>query len=110
MTFPIPHTVTHIPYGGDAEDGLGNTIPGEYGEPVELAVYSIAPHLVEQGSSTLTETAVADVDVAMPKTAVNLKDQFQIDSDTYEVVGVQDWTKGFHGWEPGIVVELQRVT
>ena len=110
MTFPLRHTVTHIPYSGDAEDSIGNTIPGDYGDPVQLGVYAVSPHTVEQGSTTITQTQVADLDVFMPKTTVSLKDQFTVDGDTYEVVGVQDWTKGFHGWEPGIVVELQRVT
>lgn len=88
---------------------MGNTVPG-FGEPVEVGVYAIAPHTVEVGSTTATETSTADVDVFMPKAAVSLKDQFTIDGAVYETVGVQDWTKGFHGWQPGIVVELRRVT
>lgn len=109
MTFPLRHTVTHIPYTGTTEDGLGNTVPA-FGDGVSVGVYAISPHTVEQGSTTITQTEVADLDVFMPETTVNLKDQFQIDSDTFEVVGVQDWTKGFHGWQPGIVVELQKVS
>lgn len=109
MTFPTPHTVTRKPYVGDTEDGLGNTTPG-FGSPQQIAVYSIAPHITEAGSASATETSVTDVDVAMPKTQVNVKDRFTLPDGDYEVVAVQDWTLGFHGWEPGIVVELRRVT
>lgn len=109
MTFPLRHTLTHTPYTGDTEDALGNTVPG-YGTSVQRKAFAIQPHTVEQGSTTLTQTQVADLDVFMPETAVSLKDRFEIGGDSFEVVGVQDWTKGFHGWEPGIVVELQKVT
>lgn len=109
MTFPIAHTVTRKPYQGDTCDGLGNTIPGGYDPAETVGVYAIAPHTAEFGSDTITETQVVDVDVFMPKSAVSLKDLFVIDGDDYETVAVRDWTKGFHGWEPGIVVELRRV-
>ena len=109
MDFPVVNDITRTPYLGETQDSLGNTTDS-YGPPETIGRYTIAPHLVEQGSATSTETTVADVDVAMPKTTVNLKDQFIIDGDDYEVVGIQDWTKGFHGWTPGIVVELRRVT
>lgn len=87
---------------------LGNTIRG-FGDPVSVQVISIAPHTVEEGLTTTTETEVADLDVRMPKTAVNLKDRFVVDGQDFEVIAVKDWTRGFHGWEPGIVVELRRV-
>jgi len=107
--FPAQYTVTRVPYTGDTQDSLGNTIPG-FGTPEVVSVYSIAPHTVEQGSATSTETSQVDVDVYMPKTSMNVKDRIVEDGQGYEVVGVQDWTKGFHGWKPGIVVELRRVT
>lgn len=108
MTFPLAFTVTRKPYTGDTESSLGNTVPG-FGAAEELEVYAISPHTVEQGTTTLTETQIADLDVFAPKTPVSLKDQFTIDGDDYEVVGVQDWTMGFHGWKPGIVIEMRRV-
>ena len=106
---PTPYTLIREPYTGDTEDGLGNSVPG-FGAPETLKAYSIAPHTVEQGSATATETSVADVDVHMPKTTVNVKDRFVEDGQRYEVVAVQDWTKGFHLVPFGIVVELRRVT
>ncbi|WP_084459495.1 hypothetical protein [Mycolicibacterium houstonense] len=101
--------VIHTPATGTGEDSLGNTatVPGV---PVERLAYSIGPHVEEQGSVTRTETEVADTDVAMPKYPVTLKDTFTIDGDTYNVVGLRDMTHGFHGWQPGIVVELQKVS
>lgn len=109
MTFPTPYTVSRHPYTGDTEDALGNTIP-TFGTPVSVEVYTIAPHTVEQGSTTLTETQHVDLDLYAPKTAVSVKDRFTVNGDSFEVVGVQDWTQGFHGWKPGIVIELQKVT
>lgn len=109
MSFPLAHTLTRKPYTGDTEDSLGNTVPG-FGASEEVRVYAISPHTVEQGTTTVTETQIADLDVFAPKIAVSLKDQFVVDSDDYEVVGVQDWTMGFHGWKPGIVIELRRVS
>lgn len=97
------------PYIGETSDGLGNSVP-QFGPDETVKVSSIAPHTVENGSATIAETATADVDLYMPKTSVNVKDRFVEDGQTYEVVGVQDWTKGFHGWQAGIVVELKRVT
>lgn len=102
-------SLTRRPYIGEEDDGLGNTVP-QFGADETVKVSSIAPHTVEQGSDTITQTQVADVDLYMPKTAVNVRDQFIEDGTTYEVVGVQDWTKGFHGWQAGMVVELKKVS
>lgn len=109
MTFPLRHTVTHIPCIGASHDMLGNTVPA-FGDPVSREVYAVAPHIVEDGVGTSTEMEIADVDVYGPKFPVTVKDRFVIDGETFEVIAVQDWTRGFHGWEPGIVVELRRVT
>lgn len=108
MTFPIRHSVTRLPYEGDGDDGFGNT-ESQFGPGVTVGVFAIAPHTFEEGSNTRTETEVADLDVFMPKATVSAKDRFVVSGDTYDVVAVKDWTQGFHGWEPGIVVELRRV-
>jgi len=103
-THPVGHKVATT-----STDPLGNTTV-TFGSPTQLLAFSIAPHVIEVGSTTLTETEVADLDVYMPKADINLKDRFSIDNVDYEVVGVQDWTMGFHGWQPGIVVELKKVS
>lgn len=109
MTFPTPYTLSRKPFTGST-DSLGNTT-ASFGATVSVPVIAIAPHTVEQGSATLAETEVADLDVFAPAgTAVGLKDVFVVDGKDHEVVGVQDWTKGFHGWAPGIVIELRRVS
>lgn len=108
MTFPITQTLTRTPHTGDSEDGLGNTAP-TFGDPVDVGVFQVTPHITEHGSATSTETEHVDLDVYMPKTTVNAKDRFTVDGKTFEVISVRDWTQGFIDWEPGIVVELQRI-
>lgn len=107
MTIPARIPITHAPYDGETTDGLGNRVPA-YGTPVTRKVYSIAPRTREQ-TVTWSTSEVADVDVFAPTFAVDLKDRFVIDGDTYEVVGRTDWNHGFHGWKPGLVIELKRV-
>lgn len=111
MTFPFPTpiTVCREPWCETTTDPLGNST-FDYGTAEELPAYSIAPHVVEQGAATITETEVADLDVYMPKTEVSVKDRFMVDGKPFEVVGVQDWTRGFHGWDCGIVVQLKKVS
>ena len=108
MKFQTPFALTRKPYVGDTYNADGIAIPS-FGAPVAVPVISISPHVEEKGSDTATETVVADLDVFMPKVAVKLKDRFVVDDDDHDVVGIKDWTKGFHGWQPGIVVELRRV-
>ena len=100
-------SVTHKPYSA-SKDALGNTTDG-YGTSVTRLVYSIGPHVELRGSATITETAVADVDIAMPKAQVALRDLFEFGDGPHRVVGIRDMTRGFHGWQPGIVVELEKV-
>ncbi|MCG7610346.1 hypothetical protein [Mycobacterium sp. CnD-18-1] len=87
---------------------MGNDKP-IFGTPVERKVIAVQPHLVEtlEGHTSRVE---ADVDMLTPKFPVSLIDQFDIAGETYETVGVEDFTMGFHGWAPGIVVQLKRVT
>lgn len=113
MTYPFPFPITtdilHKPLTGTTEDGLGNTVPS-FGDSVPLGRYTIAPHIVEQGSATATQTVVADLDVLMPKADVKTEDLFVIDGVEYEIVGIDDWTMGIPGFEPGIMVAIQKVS
>lgn len=106
MSFPTPYTVTHIPRTGLTEDADGNTAES-FGTGVAVAVYGWQPHTVETRSET-TMLETWDVDVLMPKTAVDVEDRMVVDGVIYEVVDVEDWTNGFHGWRPGIVVGLRK--
>ncbi|WP_237079640.1 hypothetical protein [Mycobacteroides abscessus] len=46
----------------------------------------------------------------MPSMQVDLVDRFVVNGLLYEVVGTRDNDGGFHGWKPGVIVELKRVT
>ena len=104
---PTPQTVTRNPYVGDTVDGLGNATP-TYGTPEQVSVYSIVPRTTNQ-ETTWATAEDAELDVYMPKTTVDMKDRFVIDGDTFTVAAATDWTRGFTGWQSGIVVELKRV-
>lgn len=108
MTFPTPFAVTlKRPTGTPTEDEDGNTVETPSGTGTELPAYAIAPHVVEtRTDATMLDTW--DLDVYMPKAAVDTSDRMVVDGVTYDVVDVQDWTQGFHGWQPGIVVGLRK--
>ncbi len=106
MTIPARIPITHVPYDGESFDDLGNRVPA-YGQPKTVRVHSVAPRTREQ-TVTWSTSEVADLDVFAPVFPVSLKDRFVVDGDTYEVVGRTDWTHGFHGWKPGVVIELKR--
>ncbi len=108
MTFPTPFTVTHTPCTGVTQDGRGNDVPA-YGTPVSREAIAYSPHRKEVTEGH-TSRDIAEVDLALPTTTVNLMDRFTLDGQVYEVVGVRDNNGGFHGWKPGVVAELKRVT
>lgn len=108
MTFPKLFSVTHTPCSGVTQDGLGNDVPA-YGAPVSREAIAYSPHRKEVTEGH-TSRAVAEVDLALPATTVNLMDRFTLNGELFEVVGWRDNNGGFHGWKPGIVVELKRVT
>jgi len=100
--------VTYTPCTGVTQDALGNDVPS-FGSTVDLKAYSYAPHRNEDTDGH-TSRDIAEVDLAMPPMTVDLMSRFGINGKTYEVVGERDETGGFHGWKPGIIVELKRVT
>jgi hypothetical protein len=105
VTFPTPHTVTLLePTLSEDEDG--NTVE-QFSPGTELPAYAIAPHINETRSdATMLDTW--DVDVFMPKATIEVQDRLVFDGVTYDVVDVADWTNGFQGWKPGIVVGLRK--
>lgn len=100
--------VTYTPCTGVTEGSLGNDVPA-FGTPVSMKAYSYQPHRKETLDGH-TSRDVAEVDLAIPPLSVNLMSKFTIGTDTYEVVGVRDNGGGHHGWNPGVVVELKKVT
>lgn len=107
-SMPTPHAVTHTPCTGVMQDGLGNDQP-TFGSPVQRKAYAYARHRTE-GTDGHTSRVIADMDLSMPTVTVGLMDRFTVNGDEFEVVGVRDNNGGFHGWKPGLVVELKRVT
>lgn len=110
VTFPTPFTVTQTPFIGmdTVADAMGNDKP-KFGTPVLRKVYGWRPRVVENRDGH-TSRSVVDVDLAAPQFAVTLLDRFSIAGEEYETVGIRDNNTGFHGWKPGMVVELKRVT
>lgn len=106
MTFPAPFTVTHQACDGYTENDDGNTVL-TYAAPIDRPAYCWSPHTVETRQD-ITYLETADLDLYMPTAAVDMKDLFTVDTVTYEVVDVQDWNFGFHGWAPGIQVALKK--
>ena len=107
--FPKPYTIQRLPCTGTTTDGMGNDKP-TFGAPVPLKVYGWSEH-VEQKLEGHTDREIADVDLAMPRMPVNLLDRYILDSGKpFRAIRVRDRNHGFHGWRPGIVLELKRVT
>lgn len=109
MTFPTPHTVSHSVFNGTGVDELGNDVES-WAEPVDVRVIGWHASLVETVEGH-TSRVVSDIDLLTPPgLAVSVRDKFTLDGDLFEVVEFQDCTKGFHGWQPGNVVKLRKVT
>lgn len=108
MRFPTPHPVVHIPFAGVAQDSLGNDVPS-FGAPEAMKAIAFQPHRSEDTDGH-TSRDEAEMDLAMPSMQVDLVDRFVVNGLLYEVVGTRDNDGGFHGWKPGVIVELKRVT
>jgi hypothetical protein len=109
IEIPAPYEVGHKAFLGYTNDPLGNSQP-TWDAPESVPVYAIEPHEVDEGMGTLVEQEIADLDILMPKIPMSLKDRVCVDGEDYEVVGVDDWTFGHHGWRPGIVVAVKKVS
>jgi hypothetical protein len=98
-------------FDGVGEDDLGNDVDG-WADPVNVKV--IAYQLAQaENVNGYTSRVVADIDMAVPVTlAVSVRDRFFLpgEEDPFEVAAIEDANHGFHGWKPGSVVKLKRVT
>ena len=106
--FPATIPVVHTPLMAVTQDSRGNDVLS-FKAPVSLKAIAFSDHRVENTGGH-TSQVVADVDLALPTTVVNLMDRFTLNGQEYEVVGVRDNNGGHHGWKPGVVAELKRVT
>lgn len=111
MTFPTPWTVQHEVFTGVGEDpDTGNDVE-TWADPVDRKVIGWhASYLETLGGHT--SQVDSDIDLLIPPAlAVGVQDRFSLpDAGSFEVVGVEDSNHGFHGWQPGSVVKLKRIT
>lgn len=107
--------MVHTACTGVTQDGMGNDVPQYDSEPVSRKVYGWSEHKAETKNGERAgahEREIADVDLSLPASIpVGQYDLFQIDDgQPYVVTGIRDRNHGFHGWRPGNVLELKRVT
>lgn len=107
--FPTPYTVTQIPCTGLGVDAMGSDTP-IYGDPITRRVYGWSASDKQEAQHGHTERDNNNIDLAMPYTTVNLLDKFVVAGKPYICNGIRDRNHGFHGWRPGIVVQLNAVT
>jgi len=111
MTFPTPWTVSHEVFTGWGEDpDTGNDVP-TWADPVDRKVIGWSASYLEtlDGHTSRVES---DIDLLIPPTfTVSAQDRFNLpDTGQFDVVAVEDSNHGFHGWKPGSVVKLKRIT
>lgn len=113
LTFPALIPVSHKVFTGTGEDSLGNDVE-TWAAAVTVNVIAFQPSSAENVNG-YSSRVVAEVDMAVPPTlAVTVRDRFALpgyaDADTFEVVAIEDANHGFHGWKPGNIVKLKKVT
>jgi len=111
MTFPTPHTVGHAVFTGTGLDELDNDVE-TWAAPVDVQVVAYQVSSVENLTG-YTSRVVSDIDMAVPPTlTVSVRDRFYLpgEEDPYEVTAIEDANHGFHGWKPGSVIKLKKVT
>lgn len=111
MAFPTPHAVGHLVFNGSGEDDLGNDAES-WSDSVSVNVIAWQASSVENVNG-YTSRVVSDIDMAVPPTLdVTVRDRFLLpgDAEPYEVVAIEDANHGFHGWRPGSIVKLKKVS
>jgi hypothetical protein len=117
VTFPTPYHVLHVDKTAGGDDGLGNPTEVYTLEPKTRPVIAFAPAGSSAGVSDQNNAVDWDLDVYLPagwlptvgdKLVVPMPHDLEA-PNVFEVVGVQDWTLGFHGWPAGGLVKLKRV-
>lgn len=113
---PTPWTVEQLKLVAEEEqqyDDLGNPV-ATYAAPKLRKVYGWAPPRpgTEQVSDGVTLYHV-DLVLYLPPVeyAIDPTDRFRVNGLTFEVVGgPDDWGKGPFGFDPGVTLQLRRVT
>lgn len=117
VAFPTPYTVQHVNKTPGPDDGLGNPTEVYTLDPTQRPVIAFAPAGSAAGVSDQNNVVDWDLDVYLPagwlptvgdRLVVPLPGDLEA-PNVFEVVGVQDWTLGFHGWPAGALAKLKRV-
>lgn len=126
MTFPTPFVVDHYPYTGsrtltivnedeeevvvDNLDELGNEIASWADEATKVAVQGWQT-VAREKLGMSEQGVIADVAMSVPPTFTpGFRDRIGLPDGLYEVIEVVLQCNGFHGWSPGNVVLLKRVS
>lgn len=113
MTYPTPWTVQVEAWQSGATDTHGNPVD-DWAAPVDVDVYGWSVPMSEE-PRPLEQRVVVDVKLYAPHgTQVGSKDRVTIPAGPHAGVytvegGVEDYNHGPFGFQPGVVVNLQRV-
>ena len=109
--FPTPYEVTWYRFKTGARDELGNDIEDWELPEVRNVIGWGQPRVVER-LGEYASREIGDVELQVPAGfSYTMRDRVGLadDPNLYEVCGGTDYTKGFHGFGPGLVVNLKRV-
>ena len=112
MTFPTPFVIDHYPYLGDPTklDELGNEIQTWATTPTQVAVQGWQT-VAREKLGTNAQGEIADTALsAPPEWTPGIHDRVALTDGLYEVVGFSMQDSGFHGWKPGNVIRLRKVS
>ena len=112
MTFPTIHEVSWLSFiEGLGEDILGNDIE-DWEDPVSRKVIGWGGATTEKYAGIFNSRGVFERALQVPSDfSFKLRDRCALPDDgLYEVVGSDDRSHGFHGWQPGNVIHLKLVT
>lgn len=124
MSFPAPWTVWIHRYDSTARNAHNNPVRAyvpakdEPGEPIQAIQWDYVENepdvdkVVDRVTLFLPRVVKSPdgviVDVPKATDLVDLEAGGAVRQ--YEIVGIRDYNFGFHGWQPGYVLDLQRAT
>lgn len=124
MSFPTPWTVWIHRYSHSTHNAHNNPVrtytPARdaTGEAIRVIGWDVtetepsSDQVVDRVSLYIPATlrSPLGVEVGLPKATDVIDLPIMGGTRQYEVVGIRDYNHGFHAWQPGYVVDLQRAT
>lgn len=109
MTFPTPYEVSWYSFNEDAgQNDLGNDAEA-WADPVPRKVIGWTGVQTEK-LGVFASRSITDRNLQVPPDfTFKLRDRCGLPDGLYEVIGSNDRCHGFHGWQPGNVVNLKLV-